>query len=98
MDRALNRMVIDVERLSKAQVPHNKGQLKSSGHHERKGFLLYRIVFNKVYALYQEFGGDGKGRVVKKYSKPGKKKFYLRDPGRLIASKAMSYFRNEAMV
>ena len=97
MDRALNRMVIDVERLSKMQVPHDKGQLKASGHHERKGFLLYQIVYNKAYALYQEFGGDGKKKVVRKYSKAGKKKFYLRDPGRLIASKAMSYFRSEAL-
>lgn len=95
IDRALNRMAIDVERLSKMQVPHDKGQLKASGRHERAGFLLYRIIYNKVYALYQELGGDGK-RVVKRYSKPGKKKFYLRDPGNLIASKATSYFRMEA--
>lgn len=93
-DRALNRMAIDIERLSKVQVPHLKGQLKASGHHFKQGFLNYRIEYNKEYARYQEFGGDGK-RIVTHYSKPGKKKFYLRDPGRLIGSKALDYLRNE---
>ena len=95
MDRALNRMAVDIERLSKEQVPHLKGQLKASGYHIKIGRLSWRVVYNKEYARFQEFGGDDK-RVVRRYSKPGKKKFYLRDPGRLIAQRAPLYFKQES--
>ena len=94
LDRALNRMAVDIERISKTQVPHKDGQLKSSGYHEKKGNLHYTVGYNKVYARFQEFGGDGK-RVVRKYSKPGKKKFYLRDPGEMVAKRALDYLRQE---
>jgi len=95
MDRALNRMAIDIERLSKEQVPHDKGQLKASGHHIKKGKLNWQVVYNKVYALFQHEGGDAK-RKVRHYSKSGKKKFYLKDPGMMIAKRAVNYFRQEA--
>lgn len=94
-DRSLNRMAIDIERLSKQQVPHNKGQLKSSGFHRKVGTLKYEVVYNKEYARFQEFGGDGK-RVVRNYSKPGKKAFYLRDPGDLVSSRSLQYIKNES--
>lgn len=97
MDRSLNRMAIDIERLSKTQVPHDKGQLKASGSHERLGFLKYRVKYNKEYAAYQEYGGDGKGKVIRRHSKPGKKTFYLKDPGELITSRAIDYIKKEAM-
>ena len=95
LDRSLNRMAIDIERLSKQQVPHDKGQLKASGSHRKIGPLRYQVVYNKEYAAYQEFGGDGK-RIVRNYSKPGKKKFYLRDPGDLISSRALDYIKSES--
>lgn len=94
MDRALNKMAIDIERLSKEQVPHNKGQLKASGKHQRIGYLKYAVSYNKVYARFQEFGGDDT-RTVRKYSKPGKKKFYLRDPGRQIIQRVIDYFKEQ---
>jgi hypothetical protein len=103
LDRTLNLMVIDIERLAKQQVPvgvgkkgkqHSAGQLKASGYHKRLGFKKYVIGFNKEYSAYQEWGGDGK-RVVRKYSRPGKKKFYLRDPVLLIHSRAVTYFKKE---
>ena len=94
LDRSLNRMAIDIERLSKQQVPVLHGQLRSSGHHERAGYMNYIIFYNKEYARFQEFGGDGK-RVVKKYTKPGTKAFYLKDPGDIISEKALSYFKQE---
>lgn len=97
IDRALNRMAIDIERLSKAQVPVLHGQLRSSGHHRRLGPLHYDIVYNKEYAAYQEFGGDGK-RTVRHYSKPGSKKFFLRDPGKMISDKGRDYIRQETGV
>lgn len=94
-DRALGRMAIDIERLSKEQVPFKKGQLKSSGYHHRKGLMNWEVVYNKVYALYQHEGGDGR-RVVRKYSYPGKKKHYLKDPGEIVAKRAVDYLRQEA--
>lgn len=96
MDRALNKMAIDIERLSKEQVPHGEtGHLKASGKHEKAGYLDYKVSYNKVYARYQEFGGDGR-RTVRNYSLPGKKAHYLRDPGRQIAQRVISYFMEQA--
>jgi hypothetical protein len=95
-DRALNVMAVDVERLAKAQVPFNKGQLKASGAHQKVG-KKWRVIFNKEYAAYQEWGGatdkNGVTRIVKKYSRPGKGKFYLRDPVILVQSKGANYFK-----
>lgn len=105
MDRAFNRMAIDIERLSKQQVPvgptkkQNKnskgsGQLRSSGHHLKVHFMRYIIYYNMEYARFQEFGGDKK-RKVRRYTKPGSKKFYLKDPGDLISSRAVQYLLTE---
>lgn len=94
MDVALNRMAVDVERLSKAQVPLKHGQLRSSGSHVKNGPLSYSVSYNKKYARFQEFGGDDK-RVVKNYSKPGTKSFYLRDAGKEIAKNALNYIKQE---
>jgi undecaprenyl pyrophosphate synthase len=97
MDRALNLMAVDIERLSKEQVPHDKGHLKVSGRHEKKGFLNWQVVYNKVYALYQHEGKRQDGsHVVRRYSKPGKKKHYLKDPGMQISKRAVDYFKREA--
>jgi len=111
MDRALNKMSIDIERMAKQQVPvsatkemkraagsrvtRGGGHLQSSGRTTRLGILSFAVIFNKEYAAYQEWGGDGK-RVVKNYSTPGTKKFYLRDPGDLITSRGLEYIKNEA--
>lgn len=95
MDRALNSMAVDIERQAKVQVPFKKGQLKASGSHRKIAFMVYHTIFNKEYAAYQEFGGDGT-RVVRHYSYPGKKKFYLKDPGDAVAEKAVDYFKREA--
>lgn len=98
-DRALNRMAVDIDRLSKAQVPIGKhgGQLRASGYHSKIGFLLYRIVYNMEYARYQEFGewSDGSHKI-RKHTYPGKKTFYLRDAGNTIAQRATQYFVQEA--
>lgn len=95
MDRALNRMAVDIERLSKQFVPHKDGQLKSSGRHRKRDKFKYTVSYDMEYAAFQEYGGDGK-RVVRRYSKAGKKKFYLRDAGNSISSKVINYFRSEA--
>lgn len=97
LDRALNRMAIDIERLSKQQVPHDKGQLKASGYHRKVGILKYIVAYNKEYAHFQEVGGDpDRGIVVRKYSKPGKKKYFLRDPANIIEKRSMEYIVSES--
>jgi hypothetical protein len=95
MDRAMNRMAVDIERLSKAQVPIKKGPLRASGHFERSGLMKYKVWFNKVYARFQEFGGDGR-RTVRRYTTPGTKKGYLKDAGQEISKNATNYLRQEA--
>lgn len=94
LNLALAKMAVDIERLSKEQVPHNKGQLKASGFGRKVGDLKYIVKYEKVYALYQHEGGDGK-RVVQNYSKPGKKKHFLIDPATLIVAKAIEYLKRE---
>jgi len=95
MDRSLNKMAVDIERLSKEQVPFRNGQLKASGKHLKRGFLKWQVEYDTVYARYQEFGGDAR-RVIRNYTLPGKKSFYLRDPGDLISRRAVQYFLQEA--
>jgi hypothetical protein len=97
LDRALNRMAIDIERLAKQTVPFDKGQLKASGYHTKVGNLNYRTIFNKEYAAFQEFGMRRDGsHVVRRYSHTGKKAHYLGDAGKTIASRALDYIRQEA--
>lgn len=94
VDRALNRMAIDVERLSKERAPVLHGQLWASGHHLRKGRLNYVMIFDKEYARYQEFGGDGR-RKIKNYTKAGTGAHYLRDSGNTISDKSIGYIKSE---
>jgi hypothetical protein len=95
-DRALNRMAIDIERLSKQQVPVKHGQLRASGHHSRVALLRYSISYNKEYALYQHEGHRKDGsRVIKNHTKPGSKTHYLIDPARQIWSSKDAYLKSE---
>lgn len=96
MDRALGKMAIDIERLSKEQVPHDKGLLKASGYHYRKNTLNWQVIYNKVYALYQHEGKRADGsHVIRRHSKPGKKTHYLIDPAKIIVGRAVDYFKRE---
>ena len=81
MDRALGSMAMDIERLSKAQVPHDTGALQTSGRAKRVGFLKHKVEFIKRYALRWEFETPPRG------FKKGRKSRYLRDPAKLIVSK-----------
>lgn len=94
MDRSLNRMAIDITRLSKERVPFMHGQLRASGHFESYGLMKYKVIYNKEYAAFQEWGGDGV-RVVRRYSKPGTGPFYLKSSGDDITAKAINYIKSE---
>lgn len=56
MDRALERMSIDIERQAKMTVPVVKGPLKSSGRHQKTGHLSWIVFFDKEYASAVELG------------------------------------------
>lgn len=99
-ENGLNRMAVDIERGAKQVVPFKDGHLKSSGRHFKHKKLGWIVVFGEEapankYAAYQEFGGDGKGKVVRKYSTTGKKKFFLRDTGNMVSARALNYFKQE---
>lgn len=95
MDRGLARAAVDIERLAKAKVPVDKGQLKASGRHIKVGFMKYRTEFNKEYAAFQEFGGDST-RTVRKYTTPGTGKFFLKNAGDTVKGRILGYFKQEA--
>lgn len=91
-DMVLSAMATDIMRLSKQQVPVDKGQLQNSGIIERKGKLQYRLSYNKEYAEYQHRGKRRDGtRVVRNYRYPGKKSHFLSDPGMQIKQNQRSY-------
>jgi len=86
MDLALNNASVDILRLSKMQVPHDKGNLSSSGKYERKGLMSFFVSYNESgiapYARRWEF------ETPKGGFKKGRKSRYLRDPAELIGSRA----------
>jgi hypothetical protein len=101
MERALARMRNDIFVLSQFKVPFKDGELKSSGEQKQMGRLHHRVQYGdkgaQEYAAYQHRGRrlDG-SRVVKRYTTAGTQKNYLSESGKIIASKASSYFKREA--
>lgn len=89
-DRALERMSVDILRLSQIQVPYKEGDLKASGSFTKLGSMSYLVEYTAPYAMIQE---EGVGMV--NYTTPGTKAHYLRDPGELIGAKAVEYFKQE---
>jgi hypothetical protein len=54
--------------------------------------MHWRISFWKVYARYQEFGGDS-NRTVRKYTTPGTGAHFLRNAGDEQVKKLVSKFK-----
>lgn len=96
IERVLFSMANDIQNLAKMRVPLKQGSLQSKIIAKRKPGTknAWIVEADTEYAKFQEFGGDDK-RVVRRYTTPGTGKFYLRDSGRQIASKALSYIRKE---
>lgn len=80
IDRVLGVAAIDIERLSKMQVPHDTGRLQNTGYHNKLDLMKYRISYNTPYARRWEFETPPGG------FKQGRKSRYLRDPAELVAS------------
>lgn len=87
MDRAFGAMAIDIDRLSKMQVPHDKGGLQNSGEVKRLGLKKFQVAYNKPYARRWEFETPRNG------FKKGRKSRYLRDPAELIIKRAHQYIK-----
>lgn len=101
MERALSRMRNDIFVLSQFKVPQKDGTLRASGEQKRMGRLHHRVSYGENgaqdYASYQHRGMRRDGtRIVRRYTTSGTQKHYLSDSGKLIASKASSYFKREA--
>jgi len=101
MERALERMGNDIFVLSQFKVPFKEGTLKASGQHMRVGRLHHRVQYGEqgaqAYASYQHRGMRRDGsHIVRHYTTAGTNKNYLSDSGKVISSKASSYFKREA--
>jgi flavin-binding protein dodecin len=101
MERALARMRQDIFVLSQFKVPEKDGTLRRTGKQSVIARLHHRIAYGENgaedYAGYQHRGmrADGSHRV-KNYTKAGSQKNYLSESGGIIATKASSYFMQEA--
>jgi len=101
MERALSRMRNDIFVLSQFKVPLKDGNLQGSGEQMRMKRLHHRVQYGasgaQDYAAYQHRGRRADGsHVVKNYTTAGTQKNYLSESGKIIASKASSYFKREA--
>ena len=101
MERALARMRQDIFVLSQFKVPKKEGTLQHSGEQLHMALLHHRVQYGdngaEEYAAYQHRGERKDGsRKVKKYTTAGTQKNYLGSAGDIIASKAASYFKQEA--
>lgn len=93
-DKAIFTMALNIERLSKMQVPHDKGTLQRSGRTVRVGPMQAEIWYGKAppvdvpYARRWEYENAN--------FKEGRKSRYLRDPADLIVSAKDRYFKEAA--
>jgi len=74
---ALNEMADTLLLLSRFEVPLDKGQLQNSGS-KSIGDDDIEVGYNKVYALYQDEGGDSKRKITNYQN--GRKSQYLKEP------------------
>ena len=89
IDRVLGTAAIDIERMSKMQVPHASGRLQTSGHHEKTAPMHYVISYNTPYARRWEY------ETPKNGFKEGRKSRYLRDPAEQIGAKLVDRLKQQ---
>lgn len=80
MNDAIREAARDILITSRNRAPFQKGQLRANSETKQIGILRHRVSYWKVYARYQEFGGDGK-RVIRNYSTSGTGRGFLRNSG-----------------
>jgi len=93
LDKSIALMMLDIERRSKQQVPHDKGTLQNTGRVKRLGLMRHEIRFGEgppadaLYARRWEFETPPHG------FKKGRKSRYLRDPAEAVLRNKDEYFR-----
>jgi hypothetical protein len=80
LDDALRETSLDILIKSRDTAPFRKGGLRSDSYNDQVAQLHWRVSYNKEYARFQEFGGDG-NRVVRNYTTPGTGAAYLKTAG-----------------
>lgn len=79
---ALKEAAKDVVIDSRSKAPYRKGALRNEAEPiEQVSPLHYKINYTEEYSAYQEFGGDGHGKIVRKYTTPGTGKHFLKNAG-----------------
>lgn len=83
-EMAIDEQANELLSKAKTEVPRKTGALKNSAKKESINKSIFektkRISFNKIYAAYQHEGQRKDGtRIVKNYTTPGTKKFYIKD-------------------
>lgn len=101
MENALEMMRGDIFVLSQFKVPRKNGTLQSSGEQLRIGRLHHRVKYGdrgaEDYAAYQHRGMRKDGsHIVRNYTSSGTQKNYLSDSGKIISTKASTYFKRAA--
>lgn len=100
-NNALERMCVDIVTLTKGYAPNDgKGFLEASVRYRKEKNLDFRVEAgqegpSKAYTRYQEFGGDGKKKVVKNYTKAGSGKGFVRRAGSEVTAKGLDYLISE---
>lgn len=80
LNDAIGEAARDILITSRNRAPFQKGQLRANSETKQIGILRHRVSYWKVYARYQEFGGDGR-RMIRNYSTPGTGKNFLKSSG-----------------
>jgi hypothetical protein len=81
IESALDEQADELTRLSSKEVPKKDKALLNSAEKDKIGKDTIMISYNEPYASYQHEGKRKDGsRVVKRYTTPGTKKFYIKDP------------------
>jgi hypothetical protein len=90
MDRALNRMALDIHRLSNLTVPVKTGALKTWSWNRRIGRLKWRVQYDMEYALVQETAPGGW-----RYTKTGSGPHFLGNSLDVISKDKEAYLKRE---
>lgn len=81
IESALDEQADELTRLSSKEVPKKNKDLLNSAKKDKIGKDTIMISYNEPYSAYQHEGKRRDGsRVVKRYTTPGTKKLYIKDP------------------
>lgn len=95
LNDAIREAAVNTLIKAKRQVPYKKNGLQTDSLTRMVAPLLWRVEFNKEYARFQEFGGDGK-RKVRNYTTPGTGKHYLKRAGDEQMDKLRNIFKKHS--